>query len=581
MAAAQTPAPAQLTDRGVLVSLAAVQARLGGAANLRRAVVLPCTVTAKPARGAPPGAPVRRLAYGLDRPRDVLRLPRAFAARLAGTTIRGARLLEVAAGEAAPVRAVDPDSRVPAMRLYGYQATVADHLCDGPLRLAPGPGYPDAAGVAYLQMDTGMGKTMTTAAVIARLGVPALVVVPTKAMAEQWCGDLRAGYPGLRAARFENAARVPATPGDYDVVVVVINTFRAKTPEFLRGYGLVVLDEAHELTSRCGADALWLAQAPRVLGLSATPDENPNQLGRLVHLHLGPPIRAADVPGFDATDVDFRGAVTAVHYSGHPDRCQPIVSASGTASAPLIVSSLAGDPRRNAMLAARILALLAMHARPDAPAFGLGVNPARPDAPPRRHGVFVFAENRAHLITLRDAILRQDGGARILAPELDGEPDPADPADPPGAPVPAPVSVLRGGVAAGAVGEARAAGAHAVLTTYGYSRRGISLPEMTCIVFATPRRNGMTQVLGRIVRRGSDESIRRLVVDVVDVCTALRGQHSTRRQAYAAKGWPVTKEAVRWEDVPYDEPDAEGPPPNPLADLTDAELRGIAAGVGI
>ena len=112
------------------------------------------------------------------------------------------------------------------------------------------------------------------------------------------------------------------------------------------------------------------------------------------------------------------------------------------------------------------------------------------------------------------------------------------------------ISILRGGVARDAVGKARAAGAHVVLTTYGFSRRGISLPDMTALVLASPRRHGSTQTLGRILRRGSDESILRVIVDVVDVCTGLKSQSTERKRAYTMKGYPDTKIKYSYEGFP-------------------------------
>ena len=89
-----------------------------------------------------------------------------------------------------------------------------------------------------------------------------------------------------------------------------------------------------------------------------------------------------------------------------------------------------------------------------------------------------------------------------------------------------------------------------VLTTYGFSRRGISLPDMTALVLASPRRHGSTQTLGRILRRGSDESILRVIVDVVDVCTGLKSQSTERKRAYTMKGYPVTKIKYSYEGFP-------------------------------
>jgi len=64
---------------------------------------------------------------------------------------------------------------------------------------------------------------------------------------------------------------------------------------------------------------------------------------------------------------------------------------------------------------------------------------------------------------------------------------------------------------------------------------------MTALVLASPRRHGCTQIFGRILRRGSDESIRRIIVDIVDVCTGLRGQVNDRKKAYNIKNYPITK----------------------------------------
>ncbi len=85
-----------------------------------------------------------------------------------------------------------------------------------------------------------------------------------------------------------------------------------------------------------------------------------------------------------------------------------------------------------------------------------------------------------------------------------------------------------------------------VLTTYGYSRRGISLGGMTAIVMATPRRNGMRQILGRITRRGSDQTIVRQVVDIKDMETPLRSQSSDRRRVYKEKRYPIFRTRVRY-----------------------------------
>jgi hypothetical protein len=428
-----------------------------------------------------------------------------------------------------PPRRYDPPPRPP---LYDYQEAALDYLLAGPLA--------QATPIAYMRLDTGLGKSRLGAAVAAERGEPALVVVPTKAIAEQWVDEAREIFPTLRVAQFINAARNPPSPATHDIVVIIVNTFRAKTPEFLAGYGLVVIDEAHEYHGASNLQALWLAgSGPAVLGLSATPLERPDGLDAYVLHHLGPVIEPDAV--FDTPSANFTGTVRRVMFAGDPRFCTPAVSDSGTVSAVRTIESLTDDPARLRLVADEVERLLRLHETlPPAALAAAGLGPRPPSAATekhpagamRRHGVMVFAEHREYLPRLRDLLLER-GVADV---ELADTPPAAQPA---AQPAPA-ISVLRGGVGASAMTEARRAGAHVVLTTYGYSRRGVSLAEMTSLVLATPRRHGLTQILGRITRRGSDESIVRVVVDIVDTRSALRGQTTTRAAAYKQRGWPIT-----------------------------------------
>jgi hypothetical protein len=349
-----------------------------------------------------------------------------------------------------------------------------------------------------------------------------------------------------------------AGPATHDLVVVIINTFRDKTPEFVEGFHSIILDEAHELHSVHNSRALWLAQAPLVLGLSATPLERPDGLDRYVTMHLGAPVPLTAVPGCAVAAVRFRGEVRLVEYAGPvgAPECETVVGAAGAMSAVMTIGRVLGDPARRRLVAAEVLRLLRAHT--DWPAdelarAGLGprppeaATPALPTGGVRRHGVFIFAELREALPALR-AELERVLGEPVLAPELDGIglAGVASGAAPAAAAMP--ISILRGGVARDAVSTARALKSHVVLTTYGFSRRGISLPDMTALVLASPRRHGSTQTLGRILRRGSDESILRVVVDIVDVATGLKGQAAERKRAYAGKGWPVARVQVSHEE---------------------------------
>ena len=559
---------------GLVIPLAEFRARLGGESALRK-ILGALTVTEKVHPGRPRGmARLTRKAYVRVRESGVERLiiPRIKGpVFLKARTRAGLPLLDGirAAADAFPApRRLAEGRCVLEEPLYEYQEAVVDYLCgpDGPLGESA---VAEHRGVAYLQMDTGLGKSRIGLAVIVRRGEPALVVIPSsEAIGYQWIDEGREIYPELKIDLYRNppkgSRKVPPGPHTHDVVVIIVNTFRDKSPSFMEGFGTVVLDEAHEYHSTHNCRALWLSQARAVLGLSATPKERPDGLDCYVHLHLGPIITPAEIPGFDARAVNFSGEVRVVEYAGHPAHCETATTPAGTMSAVLTIGNLIKDPARLRLAAAEIERLYRLHetASPEELLrLGLGprpesaATPAHPAGEIRRHGVFVFAELRDALPALKEALASTLGRDEVFAPELD-EQQPGGAKMPEGrwgcrGGAPMPISILRGGVKKTAVGQARAARSHVVLTTYGYSRRGISLPDMTAIVLFTPRRNGTRQVQGRILRRGSDESIVRQVVDIVDVRTGLKGQFADRRKVYTEKKYPISKVAVSWEDYAF------------------------------
>ncbi len=589
---ARVPIVALAGRRGLAVPLEAFKARLGGQQAFRRMLgAFEVVEEVRPGRPRGMGRAVRK-AYKIDRGAGLFIIP-----RLKGPPFLRPRApiidIIIPGPDALPEpRTFEAAVREPAAPLYDYQEAVVDHLL--------GPGGPLSAervascqGTAYLEMGPGLGKTRLGLALIAARGEPALVVVPTEAIGAQWVDECRALFPGLRVGFYHNptarSARAPPGPATHDVIVVIINTFREKDPDWMEGYGTVVLDEAHEYHSPHNGKALWLAQTRAVLGLSATPRDRPDGLDRYVTYHLGAPIRTEDIPRFDVSAVNFRAEVREIVYGGHPDHCETVTTPLGVMSAVLTVDSVLDDPHRLRLVAAEAARLYHLHrtAGPEQlAAWGLGPRPAEaatPDLPAggiRRHGVLVFAELRKYLPALRAALLAHVPPEDLDTPELDGEGGDQKPA---GAAAP-PISTLMGGVPQNAVSCARGAGAHVVLTTYGYSRRGISLTAMTSVILASSRRNGMRQILGRVFRRGSDESIVRQIVDIVDSRTGLRGQATDRRKLYAERGYPVTRLAVEWSDLAADDPAAdvgvvagapEAPDEQALADMPAAELLAL------
>jgi len=563
--------------RGLAIRVPQFRARVGGAANMRK-ILSALTVTEKVGPGRPSGAPKKkRPAYEIRN--GMLIIPRIKGKQFLTTKTREGKFLidAIVDGKTYDTvlpepRRLDPERLNVTTPFYSYQDAVINHLCDegGQFNSPDDP----CSGVAYLSMDTGLGKSRVGCGVIARCGMPALIVVPTCAIAVQWIEEFTTIYPKITTTIYKNppknSKKIPPSPETHDVILIVVNTFRKKEPEFMEGFGTVVLDEAHEYHSTHNCRALWLSQTRVVLGLSATPDGRPDGLDKYVTLHLGKPICGSDIPAYDASSVNFKCNVSIINYTGHPDHCETVIGATGMTSAILTIGSIIGDIPRLRMIASEVRRLYYLH-ETSTPAellrLGLGPRPACDEALPkypeggiRRHGIFVFAEHRDYLPTIRMFIEMEMGTNTIYCPEMDEDIPTNSTA----------VSLLRGGVASTAVGSARSAGSHIVLTTYGYSRRGISLPDMTAIVKATPRRNGTRQIDGRMLRRGSDESIVRQIIDVVDKCTKLGTQSTSRCKVYRERGFVIKRTKKSWVD--YIQPGDAVPNAAAIDDESDDEF---------
>lgn len=70
-----------------------------------------------------------------------------------------------------------------------------------------------------------------------------------------------------------------------------------------------------------------------------------------------------------------------------------------------------------------------------------------------------------------------------------------------------------------------------IFTTYGYMGTGKSIPKMDTILFITPRRNGVEQVIGRIFRPGPNKNVR-WIIDIVDWKINLKSQWYERLNVY-------------------------------------------------
>jgi len=130
----------------------------------------------------------------------------------------------------------------------------------------------------------GGGKTVVGLGAIRRIGTPALVLVHTLDLAEQWREQLRTRL-GVEAGLIGDGVEEPR-----EVTVAVIQALcrwePAKLDPFLAGFGLLILDEAHHVAASTFHRLVDRCPARYRLGLTATPDRE-DGLSALLGLFLG------------------------------------------------------------------------------------------------------------------------------------------------------------------------------------------------------------------------------------------------------------------------------------------------------
>jgi superfamily II DNA or RNA helicase len=151
----------------------------------------------------------------------------------------------------------------------------------------------DGRGIVVL--PTGAGKPVVAFDAIARLGVRALVVVPTIELLRQWRTGLteRLGAPEGSVGAIGGGERTsgPLTVITYDSAAMP----RRK----LDGYGLLIFDEAHHLPAQSYRSIVKKCPAPWRLGLSATLERADGRHAEL-DLLIGPVVFERDAEELSA-----------------------------------------------------------------------------------------------------------------------------------------------------------------------------------------------------------------------------------------------------------------------------------------
>ena len=212
--------------------------------------------------------------------------------------------------------------RAPAFRYPFLRATCRDRglpLDDGVLSTADVTGlstnyelreyqgaaldaWHEASDRGVVELPTGSGKTVIGIGAMVALEVPALVVVPTVDLLEQWQRELEAEFDRPVGRLGGGTQQVePVTVSTYDSAYL-------RAEDLGDRFGLLVFDEVHHLGGEGYRDVARLSAAPARLGLTAT-FERPDGAHEAVEELVGSVVYrldADDLAGEHLADYDIK-----------------------------------------------------------------------------------------------------------------------------------------------------------------------------------------------------------------------------------------------------------------------------------
>ena len=370
-----------------------------------------------------------------------------------------------------------------------------------------------SAGV-ILNLEAGQGKSYLAAYLMSVLNKKTAIILHTTALIDQWTKVLTNVFgDSISIGHYHSKKKSPG-----DVMIFIIDSasndeFKIggeviKCIEFYNRFGLIILDECHMYSSKTALKALKAAQAPYMLGLSATPDEHADGYDRAVWWSIGPILDASTIPGYVATSEEFSAEVHRVMYYGPSSHTRMILNrVTEMTSSAETINMLCDDDIRTQVVVDCVRA-------------GLKKNLY----------MFVFADRREYLTKLQEMLSEQES---ITGEIVESDDD---------------FVRIVGGAKSTDLENAEVK-SKVIFTTYSYMGTGKSVIKMNGLVLATPRKSKMKQYINRIFRLGSDATVKRHIWDLCDMKLKLSSQWSVRHAYYKSKNYTVVQEKIKYSDV--------------------------------
>jgi superfamily II DNA or RNA helicase len=385
--------------------------------------------------------------------------------------------------------------------------------------------YKSGQAGCIIDMPPGLGKSHTAAFFSSLYGNTAIIIHSSVTL-QQWKQVYRQCYPSLKD---EDIGEYHATKKKMGKIMFLVVKSASKDKftidgkeisalDFYRNFNLIIFDECHKYANPENRRVFKCAQAPYMLGLSGTPLSRLDGFDPIVHWNIGQIFGYSEFILNDAKglveDVKFEATVHKINYEGPALYTRFLTnSGTGTFSSSSTITMVCEDMHRQEVILNCI-----------------------DDALSKKLYVLVFADRCEYLSLLvekyKKRLERRNNIEECALVSNENE-------------------YMR--VVGGAKEDEMTAAtnlARVIFTTYQFMDTGKSIPRMTAIILATPRKSNIDQTIGRILRINSDTSIRRHIYDVVDVGVKLCNQWKTRNFYYKRAKFDVEVEKYNWESIP-------------------------------
>jgi len=372
-----------------------------------------------------------------------------------------------------------------------------------------------------LVAPTGEGKTHIMMGVYNKIGGKMLIVVPNEVILEQTVNVANTAFGTKEEIdkiniETDSNFRKPKVTTFYgknkdlsgDIIVAIVNSAIAQEANFFDQFTFVAIDEAPNYCSESFSKIFWIGQAKCTMAVTATPFDRTDGFDKMLNYHIGPYVFVQEIPGFIASNDNFKYEFNIIPYVGPSEYTKNELMSNGNIFCAKIITNLCKDPYRLSLIINRIQTYYKQN----------------------RH-IYVFCDRRIYCHIIAKILSILETGINICKDESI-EKDNNNYS-----------YIVMGGVSKDKLKEAYDADCNAsvVITTYDYLKVGVSIPRMDTMILTSPRRSGLTQIIGRISRRGGDVSKLRIVDDIYDLKTIFRGQLVDRISAYKLRNGKIKK----------------------------------------